>query len=121
MATDDERREAAGRLRAMAGRHLFTGLAVEEAIGTAGAGRDPNDAAESFARLAELVDPDCEEGRYAAARTARPVDRGALLELAGEMEGYAPHGSGRARKTVALARSEMGGFARRIREALGEG
>ncbi len=49
------------------------------------------------------------------------VDREALLALANEMERYAPHESGSARKTVALVRSEMAGYARRIRDALGEG
>ena len=66
-------------------------------------------------RLADLIEPD--DARFRDA--TKTIDRAALLKLADEMDGYAPHEDGRARKTVALVRSEVEGYARRIREACG--
>ena len=76
------------------------------------------------ARLADLIDPDCEEGRYSVARTVRPVDRGALLALADEIEYGASSDDGEyhdlpATMVAAVARKQME-YARRIREACGE-
>lgn len=128
MATDDERREVAARLRSLEvpsrverkERTEKTAAWYELICGAVGGKKDPWFGIKALAnRLADLIDPDCEEGRYEGVRTARPVDSAALLALAEEMEGYAPHESGRARKTVALVRSEMEGYARRIRAALG--
>lgn len=76
---------------------------------------------DGLARLADLIDPDCEDGRYEGVRTARPVDRDALLALADEMERRADLPS----LTVAgqdLVFSEfLVGYARRVRKACGEG
>ena len=76
------------------------------------------------ARLADLIDPDCEEGRYSVARTVRPVDRDALLALADEIEYGASSDDGEyhdlpATMVAAVARKQME-YARRIREACGE-
>ena len=64
------------------------------------------------ARLADLIDPDCAEGRYSVARTVRPVDRDALLALADRMETMAGTGA-------LLAEDGLEMAAARIREALG--
>lgn len=76
-----------------------------------------------FLRLADLIDPGEGQNEPDASTDAdrgTRVDREALLALADEMGRYAPHESGCARKTVALVRAEMAGYARRIRETLGE-
>lgn len=88
MATDDERRAVAERLRrAWANvsdknpvRHHMRVL--YEIYAAVGLNDDGVDAIDLFDRLADLIDPDCDEGRYSVARTVRPVDRDALLELA---------------------------------------
>ena len=91
MVTDEERREVAERLRSFvtddsvyadvdACRVLHSiGLYYKDIDRIYFSGFD-------VARLADLIDPDCDEGRYEGARTARPVDREALLELADELE-----------------------------------
>ena len=91
MATDDERREVARRLRRFvtddsvyadvdACRVLHSiGLYYKDIDRIYFSGFD-------VARLADLIDPDCAEGRYSVARTVRPVDRDALLALADELE-----------------------------------
>ena len=92
MVSDDERREAAERLRqawanvpdANPARHHLRVL--YEIYAAVGLNDDGVDAIDLFDRLADLIDPDCEEGRYSVARTARPVDREALLALADELE-----------------------------------
>ena len=53
------------------------------------------------------------------ARTARPVDRGALLALAGEMQGYADVAAGGDGYPYVNA-GNLWAYADRIREALGE-
>ena len=83
----------------------------------------------SVERLADFIDPGdvipgetCElvgDGMPEGEPLPPIVDRAALLALADEMDAYAPHEDGRARKTVALVRSEVEGYARRIREACG--
>ena len=89
--TDDERRLVAERLRSFvtddsvyadvdACRVLYSiGLYYKDIDRIYFSGFD-------VARLADLIEPDCDEGRYEGARTARPVDREALLELADELE-----------------------------------
>ena len=138
MATDEERREVAERLRGdpcdtlipyRTGIHL--GMGCHEAanrfwdmcerIKSAG---DYDIAHSTRSVLADLIDPDCEEGRYSVARTVRPVDRGALLALADEIEYGASSDDGEyhdlpATMVAAVARKQME-YARRIREACGE-
>ena len=113
MATDDERREVAERLRGEVGcGSSWPGM---ERLGLIlGIKREPRTGWEGriLTRLADLIDPDCEEGRYSVARTARPVDREALLALANELEGEGLDG-------WASGPLNVGEYARRIREALG--
>ena len=73
----------------------------------------PCDYEELHDRLADLIDPDCEEGRYSVARTVRPVDREALLALADELE------EGDVTYLVST-QYVLDEYARRIREACGE-
>ena len=127
MATDDERREVAERLRGdpcdtlipyRTGIHF--GMGCHEAanrfwdmcerIKSAG---DYDIAHSTRSVLADLIDPDCEEGRYSVARTVRPVDREALLALADKLEGEGLDG-------WASGPLNVGEYARRIREACGE-
>ena len=88
MATDDERREVAERLR-----RAWTNVpdknpvrhhmrVLYEIYAAVGLNDDGVDAIDLFDRLADLIDPDCREG----ARPPRPVDREALLALAEEMQ-----------------------------------
>lgn len=109
MATDAERREVAARLRGgydvvsdAHGRFWLNGTLFGMDI----TARSEECIRDGLARLADLIDPDCEDGRYEGVRTARPVDREALLALADEMD---------AEKNFVI----VGGYARRIREALG--
>ena len=66
MATDDERRRVAAALRAESGPSLMKLMRVLRVGGK-----------DIFSRLADLIDQDCEDGRYEGVHTARPVDRGA--------------------------------------------
>ena len=79
MVSDDERRSVAERLRHEVGcGSSWPGM---ERLGLIlGIKREPRTGWEGrfLARLADLIDPDCEEGRYIVARTVRPVDREAL-------------------------------------------
>ena len=69
--------------------------------------------------LADLIDPDCEDGRYEGVHTARPVDREALLALADEMDH--PIRQAVWNQTAGVRREHiMAEYARRIREACGE-
>lgn len=121
MATDDERREVAARLRGgydvvsdAHGRFWLNGTLFGMDI----TARSEERIRDGLARLADLIDPDCDEERYSVARTARPVDREALLELAEEMQGYADgaaSGDGFPYVNAGLLWS----YARRIRESLG--
>ena len=128
MVTDDERRLVAERLRSFvtddsvyadvdACRVLHgIGLYYKDIDRIYFSGFD-------VARLADLIDPDCEEGRYSVARTVRPVDREALLALADEIEYGASSDDGEyhdlpATMVAAVARKQME-YADRIREALG--
>ena len=123
MPTDTERREAARRLREEAD---YPGHAVqymEQFISDLrqvlfGDLNPTADYSEMFTRLADLIDPDCEEGRYEGVHTARPVDRDALLALAEEM-GH-PIKQAIWNQTAGVRREHiMAEYARRIREALG--
>lgn len=113
MVSDDERREVAERLRDEVGcGSSWPGM---ERLGLIiGIKREPRTGWEGriLTRLADLIDPDCEEGRYSVARTARPVDRDALLELADRMEHMAGMGALLASHGLAMAAAS-------IREALG--
>ena len=76
MATLEERRRVAERLRGVARTEYPLGeIGFTEAMHCVLGGRDWRDMTE---RLADLIDPDCEEGRYDGVQTVRPVDREAL-------------------------------------------
>ena len=76
---------------------------------------------ECYASLADLIDPDCEEGRYSVARTARPVDREALLALADELDrdGSLQRERQKAGERWFIDGLDVRDYARRIREACG--
>ena len=114
MPTDDDRREVAARLREL---HLGGGSKdlIELTLSDAtGAWRESGMSWDFITeRLADLIDPDCEEGRYEGLRTVRPVDRDALLALADEMDVDAGcH--------AYVDDYVVNDYASRIREALGE-
>ena len=109
MATDDERREVAERLRGMHDYETAVPI-IRACLGLKrGELMDDETRRRMSDRLADLIDPDCEEGRYDVARTARPVDREALLALAKEMSLDGMDGR----------INSMTSYARRIRKALG--
>lgn len=118
MTTDDERREVARRMRETAeGKFDFCAHNVALEIGM----DDPSDFddcfdgehLEAWRRLADLIEPParCPHYMYPCCRIdagGNYIDRDALLALADEMD---------AEKNFVL----VGGYARRIREALGVG
>ena len=111
MKTNDERRRVAEKLREYAswddeGCLVDCADWGERVLNLLGCGDDEG---ECYACLADLIDPDCEDGRYSVARTVRPVDRDALLALADELE----------EEPGPICGMCMGQTARRIREALG--
>ena len=133
MPTDDERRAVARRLREYVDlpddwwADTYSGFYVEKcAFGDVERHRE----SELFARLADLIDPDC--GTQEAdsspvpehnADLSKMVDRDALLALAEEIEYGAGSDDGEhhdlpAIMVAAVARKQME-YARRIREALG--
>ena len=115
MATDDEMRRVAERLRMSDERDAagFDCLLAEAVRGREFC-ETPCEHCHGrlLGELADLIDPDCEDGRYEGVRTARPVDREALLALANELEGDGLDG-------WASGPLNVGEYARRIREALG--
>ena len=130
MATDDERREVAERLRGDPCDTLipyrtgiYFGMGSHEAanrfwdmcerIKSAG---DYDIAHSTRSVLADLIDPDCEEGRYEGARTVRPVDREALLALADKID---HHADLRKRLDMDIETMVARAWAQRIREACG--
>lgn len=128
MATDDERREVAERLRCLrkdtdALTNLNHGITWSLAWCVLGDDLDEFGTTDWFermcARLAGLVDPDCDEGRYSVARTVRPVDRESLLELAEEMRSHADAAASADGYPYVNA-GELWSYADRIREACGE-
>lgn len=123
MPTDDERRAAAERLRAM-GDYETTPNIVRTALGLApGQRMDPMVRLRLSDRLADLIDPG--EDRFAG--VTKMVDRDALLKLADEFDGksvllrekwYTVRSS--FDKGALFASAEIyGDAARRIRDALG--
>ena len=126
MATDDERREVAVALRAYDGSGATADTIGEITALIIGAGDDEGWTwAQVYARLVDLIDPDCEEGRYEGVRTARPMDRGALMALAEEMETKEPDfGSSSSNPNPPYVRTVYAAllpiYAHRIREACGE-
>ena len=122
MATDDERREVAERLREKKAECEERGYPwmCDDLILALGYDHDYEAGDEIFDRLADLIDPDCEDGRYSVARTARPVDREALLELAEDVtEAAAMATAVDASKSAEMLAELLLDIARRIREALG--
>ena len=139
MVTDDERREVAERLREL---HLNpwddAACEIAQCAGIAccnsechGSNETPECTMALCAHLADLIDPDCEEGRYEGVRTTRPVDREALLALAGDLEKKADKiiqaaqdsrftGLGPRMCENKHEACKWRGIARRIREACGE-
>lgn len=116
MATDAERREVAARLRGgydvvsdAHGRFWLNGTLFGMDI----TARSEERIRDGLARLADLIDPDCEDGRYEGVRTARPVDREALLALADEMARLAMSAG-----HPYVAKSYLMRYASRIRKAL---
>lgn len=117
MVTDTERREVARSLReielskggCVVWWRIAKALKLKQLDGWFGWEKFDPDSAK---RLADLIDPDCEEGRYSVARTVRPVDREALLALAQSMK---VRSSWLSASDAARARR----IADRIREALG--
>ena len=116
MVSDDERREVAERLRALDYSDLQESLicAYLDALGI----KVYEDWVGIAHRLADLIDPDCDEGRYDGVHTARPVDREALLALADEMQGYAD-GAASGDGFPYVNAGSLWSYADRIREALG--
>lgn len=122
MATDDERLEVAERLRVGADRQSDHTMSVYLCLAVLG-----DDFAERFNRgelrrelfdrLADLIDPDCDEGRYEGVHTARPVDRDALLALADKID---HHADLRKRLDMDIETMVARAWAQRIREACGE-
>lgn len=119
--TDQERREAARRLRSLDDSELqvydMTYFAIQRAVG--GGGDQHPDGRELADRLADLIEPspscefwDAEEQECCSVRTVRPVDRDALLALADSIEEAAACKGEYDRSTAT-------GYARRIREACG--
>lgn len=113
--TDDERRLVAERLRMSDERDAagFDCLLAEAVRGREFCETPCEHCRERLrGELADLIDPDCEEGRYSVARTARPVDRDALLAVADEIEDND--------LTYCVSTQYvLDSYARRIREALG--
>lgn len=115
--TDEERRRVAERLRMADDRDAesFDCLLAEAVKGHSYC-ETPCESCHGrvLGELADLIDPDCDEGRYEGVHTARPVDREALLALADELDDCGLDG-------WACGPVNVSGFARRIREACGEG
>ena len=104
MVTDSERRRVAERLRRLNAPSLIAMMNILDV-----SGRD------MCARLADLIDPDCDEGRYEGVHTVRPVDRDALLRLSYEIYDTSCDNFGEL--TVDLI--DIWGWAQAIWEALG--
>ena len=139
MVSDDERREAAERLRGLRrDKNNVTqfnhGPTWSLAWCVLGDELDECGTGDWFermcARLADLIDPDCDEGRYEGVHTARPVDRDALLALADGLEADADRivkaarnaqfGCGPRMEEAKHDACEWRSIAHRIREACGE-
>ena len=121
MTTDGERREVAERLRAGVG----MGMPLILNVAFAAFEVDPVSldrtvtSDEAAMRLADLIDPDCEGGRYEGLRTVRPVDREALLALADELDETAWNGKVSDGWTASVVLT-INRYTDRIRGACGE-
>ena len=118
MATDDERRLVAERMRMSDERDAagFDCLLAEVVRGREFCETPCEEChARLLGELADLIDPDCEEGRYEG---VRPVDRDALLALADEMCDAAWRGKVSEGWTASVM-LRIGRYARRIRKACG--
>lgn len=109
MPTDDERREVARRLRGgydvvsdSHGRFWLNGTLFGMDI----TARSEEQIRDGLARLADLIEPDTTSDMTKTSEDMTKCDREALLALADEMD---------AEKNFVI----VGGYARRIREALG--
>ena len=115
--TDEDRREVAERLLDLSGRMDTSGFdcLLAEAVRGHDFCETPCEECHRrlAAELADLIDPDCEEGSYEGVHTARPVDREALLALAEECDEMRDNG-------CSIGSYEVYRIARRIREACGE-
>lgn len=127
MPTDKERREVARRLRqAWANvpdanpirHHMRVLCAIYEAVGFSDV---ESDAIDLFDRLADLIEPQTSEqtNHDEYSPSASPIDRGALLELADEMEDDASFLDKHPYSFTSP--SDFRDYAERIREACGEG
>lgn len=118
--TDDERRRVAERLRELSGKRDTQGFDCHLANAVRGHDFCETPCEECHGRLldelADLIDPDCEDGRYEGLRTARPVDREALLRLADEMDEATCDNRGE----MSVSIGDVWGWAECIREACGE-
>lgn len=120
MASDNERRKVARRLRGIdISDVLFDSELVDAIEYVCGSKRKRRDFVKIIDRLADLIEPapscefwDAEEQECYSVRTVRPVDRDELLALAGEIDKQADGGS-------FVFWGELREYARRIREALG--
>ena len=116
MATDEERREVARRLRRADADGLDYDTAwcwvLDDALATKGLGWS-----ETFRHLADLIEP-----APTSSDTAPTCDRGALLALAEEMDKTAPDYSSWevCEGTDRSITDEVRDYASRIREACGE-
>ena len=131
MATDDERREVAERLREHSGARLFTGEDVERLIGIELSGFRPKDADNSYNRLADLIEPsesgqnrdrnqDSVQKESPIVQIEHECDREALLALAEDVADSAAMATVMDASEGAKMLAEMLlDIARRIREALG--
>lgn len=142
MISDEERREAARRLREHSGAHLFTGEDVERLIGIELSGFRPKDADNSYNRLADLIEPSepkvkciaeikidgerLEQLVNDAVVEVTGIDRDALLALADEFDAQGDYiardiedSDGDFDRHAIDEMEERYGYARRIREALG--
>ena len=119
--TDEERREVASRLRKNAENcpniSLILNVAfADDALRPNGAMDWTVTAHDAAMRLADLIDPDCDDGRYEGVHTARPTDRGALLALADKID---HHADLRKRFDMDIEIMVARAWAQRIREACG--
>ena len=122
MIDDSERREVARRLRRAwtnvpdrnpVRHHMRVLFAIYEAVGISDG---EGDAIDLFDRLADLIDPDTTTDTTKTPTDTTKRDRGALLELADEMDKWALTCDHYDRQVSPL---DVTKYARRIREALG--
>lgn len=116
--TDEDRREVAEGLLELSGRMDTSGfdcLLAETVRGHDFCETPCDDCHRRLAaELADLIEPDCEEGSYEGVHTARPVDREALMALADELE------TDGVDHYIVSTQYVCDQYARRIREACGE-